>query len=210
MKSFQSLASRSAQSGAVLLVAVVLLLLAGVMTLAALNVGVFEQRSTGNDIRAKEVNEIAEAGLAQGFEYLMRQHPDMMEDDTLWEKCTAGDTKFPCGAVSDAPYDNDADSTTAAVARRSTMFRLKASGHVDSNFDAAMTPAMLNLSSNIGTAGNEAKTIASRLWRRTGAVLCRGPHPGRSGDQSGALRKQPRPGQQPPDRDLRQRRQAAR
>jgi Tfp pilus assembly protein PilX len=149
--------TRPRQSGAVLLVAVVLLLLAGVMTLAALNVGVFEQRSTGNDIRAKEVNEIAEAGMAQGFEYLMRQHPDMLEDDTLWEKCGATDTKFPCGAVTDEVYDNDADAGTAAVARRSTMFRLKASGHVDSNFDSAMTPAMLTLNGNIATTGNGAQ-----------------------------------------------------
>jgi Tfp pilus assembly protein PilX len=154
MRTRRNPSPRSGQSGAVLLVAVVLLLLAGVMTLAALNVGMFEQRSTGNDVRAKEVNEIAEAGMAQGFEYLMRQHPDMLEDDTLWEKCGAADTKFPCGAVTDELYDNDADGTTAPVARRSTMFRLTASGHVDSNFDNAMTPAMLTLNGNIATTGN--------------------------------------------------------
>ena len=149
-------ASRSGQSGAALLVAVVLLLLAGLMTIAALNVGLFEQRSTGNDVRAKAVNEIAEAGLAQGFEYLLRQHPDMLEDDTLWQKCAANDTKFPCGAVTDEVYDHDADPATAPVSRRSTMFRLRASGHTDANFDAAMTPAMLNLTGNIATTGNGA------------------------------------------------------
>jgi Tfp pilus assembly protein PilX len=40
---------------------------------------VFENRSTGNDLRAKLVNEVAEAGLAQGFEYLMRQQSAMMK-----------------------------------------------------------------------------------------------------------------------------------
>ncbi len=78
MKHPQNMQSRSSQSGVVLLVAVVLLLLASVLTLAALKVGVFEQRSTGNDIRAKAVNEVAEAGLAQGFEYLMKQQADKM------------------------------------------------------------------------------------------------------------------------------------
>jgi len=57
--------ARRHQSGAVLVVALVLLLLAAVMTAFAMNVGVFEQRSTGNDLRAREVNDVAEAGLAQ-------------------------------------------------------------------------------------------------------------------------------------------------
>ena len=91
----------SRQSGAVLLITVVLLLLAAVMTAFAMNVGVFEQRSTGNDLRAKAVNEVAEAGLAQGFEYLMRQHADMLTNLGLWEACSATDETFPCGAISD-------------------------------------------------------------------------------------------------------------
>ena len=56
--------SMRSQSGMVLLVAIVLLLLAGVLTLFALKVGVFEQRSTGNDMRSKVVADVAEAGLA--------------------------------------------------------------------------------------------------------------------------------------------------
>ena len=67
---------RSHQEGAVLPIAIVLLLLAGLLTLLALNVGIFEQRSVGNDVREKAVKEVAEAGLAQGFEYLLRQHRD--------------------------------------------------------------------------------------------------------------------------------------
>ena len=66
---------RSRQSGTVLLVALVLLLLAGLLTLFALRVGVFEQRSTGNDVRAKVAGEVAEAGLAQGFEFLIPPAP---------------------------------------------------------------------------------------------------------------------------------------
>ena len=44
------------QSGSVLLVVVVLLLLAGLLTLLALNTGVFEQRTSGNDLRTKLVD----------------------------------------------------------------------------------------------------------------------------------------------------------
>lgn len=144
----------SPQRGSALLVAVVLLLLAGLMTLLGLNVGVFEARSTGNDIRAKFVNEVAEAGLAQGFEHLMRQQPDMMEDETLWEACVATDITYPCGAVTAAVYDHDADATTAPVARRSTMFRLVDSGHSDANFASEMTPRMLQLPNKLTTVGS--------------------------------------------------------
>jgi hypothetical protein len=135
----------------------VLLLLAGVMTLFALNAGVFEQRSTGNDIRAKAVKDVAEAGLAQGFEYLMRQHPEMLNDLTLWQKCNAADVTFPCGAISADPVDADGDpATTPTVARRSTMYRLKATTNTITGLDNALANYMLPLatSSKLATAAN--------------------------------------------------------
>jgi len=141
------------QRGSALLVAVVFLLLAGIMTLFALNVGLFESRSTGNDVRAKLVNEVAEAGLSRGFEYLMRQQAAMMEDIDLWRPCEADEVEYPCGAVSAAPYDHDADPGTAAVTRRETMWRLRASGHTDANFDDDMVPAMLDLPNPIASVG---------------------------------------------------------
>jgi len=146
--------SRQNIRGSALLVAVVFLLLAGIMTLFALNVGVFENRSTGNDIRAKLVNEVAEAGLSQGFEYLMRQQSvAMLEDATQWERCEATDVTYPCGAVSAATYDHDFDATTAPITRRETMWRLVDSGHTDTNFDSAMPPAMLPLPNKIQQVG---------------------------------------------------------
>ena len=147
----------SRQSGAVLLVTIVLLLLAGVMTLFAMNVGVFEQRSTGNDLRAKAVNEVAEAGLAQGFEYLMRQHADMLGNSALWEKCDANDETYPCGAISAALFDDDGDVTTPKVSRRATMYRLKANtANTISSIDLALSKYMLPLaaSSKLSTAAN--------------------------------------------------------
>jgi Tfp pilus assembly protein PilX len=85
MERNRNFVSHSRQGGAVLLVAIVLLALAGIIALLALNVGVFESRSTGNDLRAKMVNQVAEAGLSQGFEFLIRQHADWIDDDTKWE-----------------------------------------------------------------------------------------------------------------------------
>ena len=157
MTPFRQFSPPSRQSGAVLLVAVVLLLLAGIMTLLALNVGVFEQRSTGNDIRAKAVNEVAEAGLAQGFEYLMRQHPTMLDSTALWEKCAADDESFPCGAISAELVDADGDpATSGTIARRNTMYRLKATTNTVTGLDNALANYMLPLgsSSKLGTAAN--------------------------------------------------------
>src|SRR5687767_10991980 len=135
---------RGRESGAVLLVAVVLLLLAGVLTLFALNVGMIEQRSTGNDARAKVVGDVAEAGLAQGFEYLMRQHADMLKAPALWERCQADDETFPCGAISAATFDHDGDATTAPVSRRGSMFRLKADAtHTIAGIDDELAQYML-------------------------------------------------------------------
>src|SRR4249919_2415057 len=139
---------RGRESGSALLVAVLLLLLAAVMTFAALNVGVFEQRSTGNDIRAKAVNDVAEAGLAQGFEYLMHQHTEMQKPDPgTWQRCDAGETVFPCGAVSADLIDTDGNGTPD-TARRATLYRLKQTSHTIAGLDPELANYMLDLPSS--------------------------------------------------------------
>ena len=144
----------SRQRGAALFVAVVLLLLASVMTLLALKVGVFEQRSTGNDMRAKLVNEAAEAGLAQGFEYLLRQNGDMLTTDALWDPCGDSETTFPCGAVSEFEVDKLGAPTT--VRRRGTMYRLDRTGHTIAGLDDALSNYMLPIpaASKVASVGN--------------------------------------------------------
>jgi hypothetical protein len=59
----------------------------------------------------------------KGFEYLIRQHRDMLINPALWEKCADNDTTFPCGAISDDTFDDDGDPNTAPVVRRGTMYR---------------------------------------------------------------------------------------
>lgn len=148
MRFAQHRSSPSNQSGAVLLVAIVLLLLAGVMTMFALNVGVFEQRSTANDMRGKMVNGIAEAGLASGAEFLLRQHRDWMSSTAMWELCQATDTKFPCGVIPQF----EPDGTTP---RRATMFRYKRTAAAVADIPADLSKHMLPLDSadTIGNVG---------------------------------------------------------
>ena len=148
---------RERQSGTVLIVALVLLLLAGMLTLFSLKVGMFEQRSTGNDARSKAVLEVAEAGLAQGFEYLIRQHAAMLKNTALWEACGATDTTFPCGAVTDGTFDHDGDPATAEISRRASMYRLKAdTTNVIPNLDIALSRHMLPI-----PAGSKVATLVN-------------------------------------------------
>ncbi len=151
--------SRRNASGSTLLIAVVLLLLAGILALLAMNVGVFEQRSTANDVRAKSVHEVAEAGLAQGAEFLLKQQPVMLTfpaGNGTWSLCGAADTTFPCGSVGTDLVDIDGNpDTTATVARRATMYRLTNSGATIANLDAALVSRMLNIpaANKIATVG---------------------------------------------------------
>lgn len=157
----KSMTSRHNASGSVLLIAVVLLLLAGVMTVLAMNVGIFEQRSTANDVRAKAVHEVAEAGLAQGAEYLLRQNPGMFTTFTTfpdtatadWAPC-ADEITFPCGSISTALIDIDGDpATTATVTRKSTMYRLNNTGASITGLDAALVSRMLPMTQTISSVG---------------------------------------------------------
>lgn len=175
------------QSGSVLITAIVLLLLAGVMTLLALNVGVFEQRTTGNDLRAKMTHEVAEAGLAQAFEFLMRQNNGWLTDSSRWEKCGSGDNNFPCGAVEQFEPDG-------VTERRSTLYRLRSTTNPLTGFDTALSGHMLPLAplaSNITTTGN-----GEMVAYGVGPLLCRAERPlptdppetpVRCGDGSGSL-----------------------
>ena len=155
MHAIRSLSPPRQATGAVLLVAVMLLLLASLFTLFAVEVGLFEQRSTGNDVRERVVTEVAEAGLAQGFEYLMRQHTELLDDPDAWERCQPDEDTFPCGAITAATFDHDGDPATAEVSRRGSMFRLKADDtHLIPGIDNALAKFMLPLSAEIASVPN--------------------------------------------------------
>lgn len=106
------------QRGTVLLIAIVLLLLASVISLFAVNVGSFEQAASGNDVRAKLVQQVADSALAQGAEHVLA-NTSMLQTGfgTVWTRCAADDTSFPCGAI--------------PAARRNSMFRYNAPAAAD-------------------------------------------------------------------------------
>ena len=160
-------------TGNALFVVVVLLLLASVMSLFAMNVGVFEQRASGNDLRAKLVNEVAEAGLAKGMEYLHENSQLLKSTAGNWEKCAATDTSFPCGSIREAStvrvVAEDGTVTTPELQRRSTMYYWTGGGH---DFDASGAISGWE-TRMLPIAGTITNTGGFPVNSGVGAVLCR-------------------------------------
>src|SRR5512141_3139648 len=85
------------QSGTTLIIALVLVLLATLLTLFAMNVGIFGQRTSASDVRSRLVQQAAESGLSQGVEYF-RNNRSVFQNPTtsaLWQLCDANDETFP-------------------------------------------------------------------------------------------------------------------
>ncbi len=120
----------TSQRGFTLVVAILLLLVLTIFSLSALNVGVFEQRTSANDYRAKVVHQVAEVGLNHASEALRILKTSITPaagagvNAALWQRCQAADTSFPCGAEPNS-------------ARRGNSYRYI--GGVDLNGDGAVT-----------------------------------------------------------------------
>lgn len=143
--SIQPQGNSRSERGFTLIVAILLLLVLTIFSLSALNVGVFEQRTSANDYRSKVVHQVAEVGLNHGSEAIRIMEdtitPDMGEsiDAALWQRCGATDLSFPCGAESDQArrgnmfryiggVDLDGDGTTTTFERRSINFPVTVEG----------------------------------------------------------------------------------
>lgn len=142
-----SVHARRAELGNALLVVVVLLLLASLFVLFALNVGRFEQKTSGNDLRAKIVQEVAESGIARGVEFLNANRA-IFATDTDWRQCGNLEEAFPCGAV--------------PAARRGTMYT-----YVNAQPGSALGDRLIPLPAPLPSAGGFDAT------QQVGAVLCR-------------------------------------
>ncbi|MCC8363864.1 hypothetical protein LK996_12360 [Lysobacter sp. A6] len=158
--------------GNALLVAVILLLLASVITLLTLNVGLFEQRTSGNDARAKLISEVAEAGIAQGAEYF-RLQPNLLKPGGHWELCSDIGEEFPCGSVD--------------ASRRDTMYywvNTTAVGDVNNDGDEdKLDERMLPLTDVVPAAGMvDAVGNFDNVSYGVGVVLCRVKIPEAAGD----------------------------
>lgn len=148
------------QAGSVLLIVVVLLLLASLFVVFALNVGKFEQKTSGNDVRAKLAQELAESGIHQAAEYFAG-NPTVRTNMANWEQCTTADTTFPCGAVVETGVDPDAGGPQVAPARRMTMYRFI--GGAGTGFAKRLVPIPAAITSMGGFPASQ----------QVGAVLCR-------------------------------------
>lgn len=92
--------SQQRQRGSVLFLVIMLLLLASILTLFALNVGVFEQRLSGNDMRAKYTQQLADSAIAEGVEHIRLQGAEFTAFGAVnWNRCSVDDLTFPCGAL---------------------------------------------------------------------------------------------------------------
>ena len=192
-KSDRGISQRSfRQSGTTLIVALVLLLLASLMGLFALNVGIFAQRTSAADLRARIVHETLEAALSQGIEYIKNNRttlidPNNPNSSTYWTQCGDTDTTFPCGTVpkcatdptkttdSTADYPSMSCSAGSANARRSNMYYYKnttGTGAYDVNGTGDITDAMDVRSLPIASAQRITSTNGYTVNYGVGALMC--------------------------------------
>ena len=116
----------STQTGTTLVVSLVLILLASLLGLFAMNVGMFAQRSSAADMRARVIHETLEAALSQGVEYIKNNKKTVIDstNTALWQRCGATDTTFPCGTVPQCASNSVSSSgcTDPALGRRGNMY----------------------------------------------------------------------------------------
>ncbi len=166
MRTMPRLPSAASQRGiSTLLVSVLLLAILTVVTLFGLNVGLFEQRTVGNETRARIVNQVADAGLNHGIEIIKANSGRLTLPDASggwggrWQPCAANNTVFPCGAEPDPN-------------RRGTLYF-----YSDSNAPAATsligTGSRVATPNRINTTGGGANAVgAFNLDYNVGALLC--------------------------------------
>jgi len=163
------------QAGTTLIVALVLVLLASLLSLFALNVGVFEQRTSANDVRARLVQQAAEAGLSQGVEYF-RNNRTLLTDPTtsaVWELCHSDDTSFPCGTVEQCAPPT-ASTCSTDLQRRGNMYRYIGKAGYDVNGEGTTNDTIDNRSLPLSGQMTLMSTVGNGFAVNygAGALLC--------------------------------------
>lgn len=165
---------RPTQSGSTLIVAIVLLLILTIFSLAAVRIGVSEQRTSGNDFKARLTRQIAEGGISHGRATLslldarIRPNAGQAVNAAMWQLCQRNDTSFPCGAEPDPARralmyrfiggsDLNGDGTTTVYEQRSLPVTTVAAGQ---NFF-------------VEQAGSATAANAFPVEYAVGALMCR-------------------------------------
>lgn len=106
-----------------LLIAMLLLAILTVITLFATSVGVFEQRTSGNEYRYKLAFQAAEAGLNQSVEYIKLNTRRMLSSTTGGWFFPGNPRWQPCGNALPAGMKVDPCLAEPDSARRASMYR---------------------------------------------------------------------------------------
>lgn len=149
------------QQGSTLIIVVVLLLLATLIVLFAVNLGALTQRSSGNDLRARLVQQTADSALSQAAETVLANNA-LLSTASNWQLCGATDLTFPCGAV--------------PAARRSSMYRFIAGTQTHNIFaDTTIDNRLLNNDQILTNVNNSAvnTTDGFNINYGVGVVMCR-------------------------------------
>lgn len=153
---------KSNQSGMALITVVILLLLASLIVLFAVNFGTLTQRISGNDVRSRLVQQTADSALSQASETILA-NSSILNNPSLWVACGATETAFPCGAIPEP--------------RRASMYRFNGGTSVNGVFpDTNMDARMLDLNkANLATVNNSAlnKSDGFAVNYGVGVVMCR-------------------------------------
>jgi len=188
------------QAGTTLIVALVLLLLATLLGLFAMNVGIFAQRTSAADLRARIVHQALEGALSRGIEYIHNNTTLADTENTVWKGCPASGSgtsgspaakDFPCGAVPQCATGTSSGSgcasgvsgvTSSDVARRGNMFYYNTPNGsiVDVNNNGQTNDNIDKFALPIGATSVTAEGFTVHYG--VGAVMCMVKQPANAGD----------------------------
>ena len=178
------------QGGTTLILALVLILLASLLSLFAMNVGLFGQRASANDVRTRLTQQTAESGIAQGIEYFRANFTTALDptDSAQWTLCDSQDTSFPCGVVpvcangKTASFGPPETCTDPKLQRRGLMYKYTKGASYDVNGIHGSSDAMdlnsLPLDRTIGASVGNGFDVNYGV----GALLCVVKEPAAAGD----------------------------
>jgi Tfp pilus assembly protein PilX len=165
------------QTGTTLILALVLLLLATLLTLFAMNVGIFAQRSSAADLRARVIHQTLEAALSQGIEYIKNNRTTLIAS-MLATPCdaSADPPTFPCGTVPKCASGavSGTGCSDPALARRGNMFYYfnSAGPGYDVNGNGGSADALDKASLPIGASRMTSASNGFTVNYGVGAVMC--------------------------------------
>ena len=167
--------SAARQTGTTLILALVLLLLATLLGLFALNVGVFAQRTSAADLRARNIHQTLEAALSQGIEYIKNNEATVLAV-AFNNPCTATDTTFPCGTVPQCATGavSGTGCTDPSLGRRGNMYYYfnSAGPGYDVNNNGGSPDALDKASLPIGASRMATAGNGFSVNYGVGAVVC--------------------------------------